>query len=62
MSLLIPATYYGNTAEDCRHIIASYLTTHNLENLLKSILINIKALRLLKDGGTSIYRMKNLTL
>jgi len=25
MSSLIPATYYGNTAEECRHIIASYL-------------------------------------
>ncbi len=25
MATLIKATYYGNTAQDCRHIIASYL-------------------------------------
>ena len=25
MATLIKATYYGNTAEECRHIIASYL-------------------------------------
>jgi hypothetical protein len=35
MASLIPATYYGNTAEECRHLIVSYLEFSQFGKLIE---------------------------
>jgi hypothetical protein len=41
---LIKATYYGNTPEDCRHIIQSYLEHSGFGALIEEHPSNYKAL------------------